>query len=160
MRTAATLSLFLLVTATTVAFGADTPRLMLEDEGLAIQELRPLERHVWVLTLEGKSLLRVFQSNEQPGHDVLCWEHEGHRAVRQGKWKLVATHRGPWEVYDLSEDRTEQNNLAAVHPEKVRELAALYENWSRRCGVVPWSELQAWTRHRSRSAPTQSGVPR
>jgi arylsulfatase A-like enzyme len=96
-----------------------------------------------VLPLEGKSLRPVFQSHQRPGHDVLCWEHEGHRAVRQGNWKLVATHRGPWEAYDLSMDRTEQNNLAAVYPDKVRELALLYDSWSRRCGVVPWSELQA-----------------
>jgi arylsulfatase len=96
-----------------------------------------------VLPVEGKSLLPVFHSQDRLGHDALFWEHEGHRAVRQGKWKLVAAHRAPWELYDLSEDRPEQNNLAAANPEKTQELAGLYESWCRRCGVVPWTELQA-----------------
>jgi hypothetical protein len=54
MRTAAVLSLPLAFTLSVFAFGAEQPRLKLIDEGLSIQELRPLERHVWVLTLEGE----------------------------------------------------------------------------------------------------------
>jgi arylsulfatase A-like enzyme len=58
--------------------------------------------------------------------------------VRQGKWKLVAAHGSPWELYDLEADRTELNNLAAEHPEKATELKARYESWASRCGVQPW----------------------
>src|SRR5262249_20242344 len=54
MRIVSVLSMSLVLTITTFAFGADEPRLKLMDEELSIQELRPLERHVWVLTLEGK----------------------------------------------------------------------------------------------------------
>jgi hypothetical protein len=54
MRTAAVLSLPLAFILSAFASGAEPPRLKLIDEGLAIQELRPLERHVWVLTLEGE----------------------------------------------------------------------------------------------------------
>jgi hypothetical protein len=53
MRIISVLSLSLVLTLTTFAFGAEQPRLKLVDEELSIQELRPLERHVWVLTLEG-----------------------------------------------------------------------------------------------------------
>ncbi len=40
-----------------------------------------------------------------------------------------------WELYDLAKDRTEVNNLAAAHPEKVKELAAKWETWAARVGV-------------------------
>ncbi len=91
-----------------------------------------------ITPLEGKSLLPVFEGRGRPGHKALFWEHEGNRAVRQGKWKLVAANGGPWELYDLEADRTELNNLAAERPEKVSELKALYEAWATRCGVLPW----------------------
>ena len=80
----------------------------------------------------------VFEGKGRQGHEALFWEHEGNRAVRQGKWKLVAADGGPWELYDLEADRTELNNLAAEHPEKVNELKALYESWAKRCGVLSW----------------------
>ncbi len=88
--------------------------------------------------LEGKSLLPVFRGASRQGHDALFWEHEGNRAVRRGRWKLVAAHGQPWELYDLEADRTELNNLAGEHPEKLEELKALYEAWAKRCGVLPW----------------------
>ena len=46
-------------------------------------------------------------------------------AVRKGDWKLVyRMQTGELELYDLSTDLGEQRNLAAEHPEKVKELAA------------------------------------
>jgi arylsulfatase len=95
-----------------------------------------------ILPQEGKSLLPIFQGKTRPGHEALFWEHEGNRAVRQGQWKLVTEERGGWELYDLEADRTELHNLAAKQPEKVKELSALYEQWAKKVGVVPWSELE------------------
>lgn len=69
---------------------------------------------------------------------ALFWEHEGNRAVRQGKWKLVAKHGDPWELYDLEKDRTEVNDVAAQYPAKAGELLGLYGDWAERCGVLPW----------------------
>jgi arylsulfatase len=71
---------------------------------------------------------------------TLFWEHEGHRAVRRGDFKLVAVHGGLWELYDLAKDRTELEDLAASRPELVRELASLYDGWAARSGVKPWTE--------------------
>jgi arylsulfatase len=96
-----------------------------------------------VLPLEGKSLAPILRGRQRAGHAALFWEHEGNRAVRAGKWKLVAPYRGSWELYDLEADRTEQTDLAAKHPDKVKELAAAYERWAKRCGVVPWAEIAA-----------------
>ena len=61
-------------------------------------------------------------------HDSLWWLHEGNRALRVGDWKIVAAGKdSPWELYDLSADRSETKNLAAEKPEKVRELAAIWK---------------------------------
>lgn len=52
-----------------------------------------------------------------------------------GRWKLVNAARGkPWELYDLEADGVEIHNLADKHPERVRDMAAKWEAWSRRTG--------------------------
>ena len=91
-----------------------------------------------VKPLEGKSLLPIFKGEQRGGHDAIYWEHEGNRAVRRGKWKLVSVHGKGWELYDLDADRTELNDLFAKHPDKVEELNRLYQTWADRCGVQPW----------------------
>jgi len=91
--------------------------------------------------LEGLSLAPLLRTGKWPGHDAIFWEHEGNRAIRQGKWKLVARHKGEWELYDLEADRTEMKNLADANPERVKELAAKHDAWSAKVGVVPWDEL-------------------
>ena len=114
------------IMATCVAVsGAEYPR---EVNGQAI---RPLEGTSLVPAFEGQPLKR----------EVLYWEHEGNRAVRVGKWKLVAKGRkGPWELYDMEADRTELNDLSAAEPERVNRMAALWETWARRANVLPWPE--------------------
>ena len=73
--------------------------------------------------LPGKSLVPALASDVTVPRDYLWWAHEGHRAIRVGDWKLVAAKGDAWELYDLSVDRGEINNLAAQHAEKVRELS-------------------------------------
>jgi arylsulfatase len=90
--------------------------------------------------LAGRSLAPVFQG-KRIGARTLAWEHEGNRGIRVGDWKLVAAHKGAWELYDLAADRSETNNLAAKKPEKARELAAQWQAWADGAGVVPWEKL-------------------
>ena len=62
----------------------------------------------------------------------MWWLHENNKAIRVGDWKLVAAANQPTagaatcELYDLSVDRAEANNLADKMPEKVRELEQLW----------------------------------
>jgi arylsulfatase len=91
--------------------------------------------------LEGKSLTPILHGKTRTGHDAIFWEHEGNRAVRHGKWKLVAEHGKRWELYDLDADRTELHDLAARHPGMVEAMTRRYEQWAARVGVEPWDEI-------------------
>jgi len=93
-----------------------------------------------ILPMEGRSLLPVFQG-KAPAERTLFWEHEGNRAVRQGRWKLVSRHPHPWELYDLETDRTETTDASATEPRRVTEMAAQWNAWAVRCGVAPWEDV-------------------
>jgi len=83
------------------------------------------------------------QGNQRKGHDAVFWEHEGNRAVRQGKWKIVSQHPpDKWELYDMEADRTELHDLSAQYPERVKEMAALWLTWANRCHVFPKPEVK------------------
>jgi len=90
-----------------------------------------------VTPAEGVSLLPAFEGKPLPERP-LFFEHEGGRAVIHGDWKLVALHKQPWELYHLAKDRSENENLATEHPDRVGELSAAYEAWAKRAKVLPW----------------------
>jgi arylsulfatase len=88
---------------------------------------------------EGTSLVPAFTGNSWTRSSPLYWEHEGNRAMRDGKWKLVANGpRGPWELYDVEVDRSEMHDLAGQFPDRVAGMKEQWEAWSRRVGVQPW----------------------
>ena len=77
----------------------------------------------------GESMVSAFTNTEEaPINETLFWEHFGAAALRQGDWKLVKLDgNADWELYNLKEDRTEMNNLAAKYPER---LKAMQEEWN------------------------------
>jgi len=81
---------------------------------------------------EGQSFAPVLRGQPYAGHEILYWEHEGGRAVRQGDWKMAALPDGEWELFDLSRDRSESRDVSAQHPRKVEELDALWTAWRKR----------------------------
>ena len=90
-----------------------------------------------IIPMEGRSLVPAFD-NEPIEREAIYWEHEGNRAVRKGKWKLVSRHPGKWELYDLEADRTELDDLSRKYTRTVEQLKSMYESWAARCGVQPW----------------------
>lgn len=74
--------------------------------------------------LEGKSLLPILQGKLRSPHDPLYFHFGTDRALRSGDWKIASAKLGKWELYNLADDRTELNDLAAQHPDRVRKMAA------------------------------------
>ncbi len=84
--------------------------------------------------IDGISFLpELLGEKDQKQHEYLYWEfHEqgGKQAVRQGKWKAIklqvfGSDQPTIELYDLSLDIGEENNIASKNPEKVAELEVL-----------------------------------
>ena len=103
---------------------------------------------------EGVSMLPALRG-ERVDDRPMFWEHEGNSAVRLGRWKLVRKHAGPWELYDLVADRTELTDVAADHPARVASMAATYDDWADRCGVIPRERVLDLYRRRGRGLPPE-----
>ncbi len=87
--------------------------------------------------LEGVSLRPTFDGDSLNRPSPIFWEHEGNRAIRDGKWKLVAKENKAWELYDMDVDRTETTDLAEKMPKLVRELAEKWDAYAARANVLP-----------------------
>ena len=103
--------------------GATYPR---EFKGRAIQPM------------EGVSLHPAFAGDRIRRTRPIFWEHEGNRAIRSGRWKLVSRYPDGWELYDMTVDRVERNDVAPRHPDVVRKLASEWEAWAKRTNVDRW----------------------
>tara|TARA_R110002049_G_scaffold76250_4_gene196096 strand:- start:15589 stop:17238 length:1650 start_codon:yes stop_codon:yes gene_type:complete len=95
----------------------------------------------------GKSLVPVISGQRKSVHtEPIFWEHEGNKAVRNGKYKLVQTWQADkkdnWELYDMSLDRTEMNDLSQEMPEKLKEMTGQYDEWATQMHVLPWDSIQ------------------
>jgi len=88
----------------------------------------------WVPVLAGQA------ESPRTEKDYVGWEVFGNRAVKQGNWKLrwqfKPLGKGEWELFDLAADPAERNDLAAGRPEKVKELAALWDDYARTNNVI------------------------
>lgn len=91
--------------------------------------------------MEGCSLAPFFCSDKVEPR-TLYWEHEGNRAIRDGDWKLVGLRNQPWELYEIAKDRTELNNLVERHRDKSDELAAKWNAWAEKVGVLTPAEFE------------------
>ncbi len=90
-----------------------------------------------LIPLEGLSLLPVLKGGTRAGHPQLCWHWSKNRAIRRGKWKLVWDKLvQEWELYNIAADRTEIENLAAKHPDRVSELSEAWFDWAEMTGVA------------------------
>ena len=91
---------------------------------------------------EGVNLVPAFNGEGLPER-TLYFEHQAARAVIQGDWKAVWGKRMPheidWELYNLRDDRSETRNVAADNPEVIDRLAAEWESYAERTGIVPES---------------------
>lgn len=87
------------------------------------------ESSVGVPLLPGRSLVPAFVKNGSVTRNNLFFQHEGNRALRMGDYKLVSARedRDDWELFNLATDRCEQHNLATEQPDRVRDMAARWQ---------------------------------
>ncbi|MFK8113385.1 MAG: arylsulfatase [Rubripirellula sp.] len=95
---------------------------------------------------DGTSLVGVLQGGTTPLHDEpICIEHEGKRVVRHFNWKLVAYPGKPWELYDIDTDRSESTDRSQDRMYVAKRLAAAYDEWAERVGVLPWDTAKTYS---------------
>jgi len=89
------------------------------------------------MPLEGKSILAAITG--EPSLAVergpLFWAHNKGWAVREGDWKLVSKDKKTWELYNLTKDGTELNDVVARYPDKVAKMTKLFEEWDARTNL-------------------------
>ncbi len=90
------------------------------------------------LHLDGVSITSLLKGNNNPVHKSLFWHYPHYCAygcgpfstIRSGNWKLIEwLEDESVELFDLSIDRGEQNNLAETMPEKVQDLLSKLHQW-------------------------------
>jgi len=92
-----------------------------------------------ITPMQGVSLAPAFLGKDVGRTEPIYFEHEGNRAVRDGKWKLVAKGAaGKWELYDMEADRSELHDLAEKHPDRVQAMAERWETFARKAHMIPW----------------------
>jgi arylsulfatase len=106
-----------------------------------------------VTPAQGVSMVPALLGEQMPPRGrPLFWQHENHAAVREGNWKLVTSNdrdAGAWELYDLTEDRSETEDLARERPEVVKELKGKWDAWAEEVNATPFPE----TRPRAKGVP-------
>jgi arylsulfatase A-like enzyme len=81
------------------------------------------------LILDGRDSTAALAGRAPSPHEMLCWTwkqppDQSWQAIRSGNWKLVRSRDdAPWELYDLSRDIGEMNDLAAEQSELVQALS-------------------------------------
>jgi arylsulfatase len=98
------------------------------------RELPKLIGKSWGPVLAGQA------ESPRTGQDYLAWEIFGNRAVRQGDWKIRWEYKSfgkeDWELYNVAADPAERNDLAAKHPEKMKEMLALWDDYVQANNVI------------------------
>ena len=94
-----------------------------------------------ITPIEGRSFYKALSENSWKREQPIFWEHEGNKAMRDGDWKIVSEIGKGWELYNMSKDRTELENLADSERNRLRDMVKSYESWANRCGVLPWPVL-------------------
>jgi arylsulfatase len=98
------------------------------------RELPPLMGKSWGPVLAGQA------ESPRTEQDYLAWELFGNHALRQGDWKIrweyKSLGKSDWELFNLATDRSERKDLAAEHPDKVKAMLALWDDYVRANNVI------------------------
>ncbi|GFG04583.1 arylsulfatase [Aspergillus udagawae] len=97
-----------------------------------------------VVPMRGKSFYPWARGESERIHErdfIQGWETCGRAALRFGDWKIVyiPKPKGPerWQLYNLADDPGEVHDLADVHPERLKQLLKLWDQYVIETGVIP-----------------------
>ncbi|EAW13149.1 arylsulfatase [Aspergillus clavatus NRRL 1] len=97
-----------------------------------------------VVPMRGKSFYPWARGESDRIHEkefVQGWETCGRAALRFGDWKIVyiPKPKGPerWQLYNLADDLGEVHDLAEVHPDRLKQLLKLWDQYVVETGVIP-----------------------
>ncbi len=97
-------------------------------------DIAPMQGKSWKATLAGD-----VKSPRGP-EDWLGWELWGNRAIRKGNWKLLWLYKpmgtADWQLFDLSKDLAELDDLSDKNPEKKKELMAHWDEYVKTNNVI------------------------
>ncbi|WP_299184092.1 sulfatase-like hydrolase/transferase [uncultured Aquimarina sp.] len=80
--------------------------------------------------IDGVNLLPFVNGlNKERPHEDLYWKKEARAVYRHNDWKLIRFADRPAELYDVSTDVTEENNLAAKYPERLKTMFKKLFEW-------------------------------
>ncbi len=123
-------------------------------------------RGVTQTPLEGVTFAHTFDdAGAATNHETQYFEMFGHRSIYHDGWRAVCPWPGPdfvtaaqlghklgdpitpaildqldaagWELYDMATDPTESHNVAGEHPDRLRELVALWWTEAEKYKVLP-----------------------
>jgi arylsulfatase len=113
-----------------------------------------------VLKIQGRSLsplLRGAESRVHPADYTIGWELFGKRALRRGEWKIIyepyhelmeprpaGILTDTWQLYKLSEDPGERNDLSRTHPELLAELIEQWNTYAAKNNVIIPNRISAY----------------
>ena len=105
-----------------------------------------------IVQMTGKSMLPMLHGETQEIHtsdDYIGWELFGKTAIRQGDWKIIQEPAGDfwqsrnpvaenyaWQLFNIAEDPSEMNDLAAKNPEKLADMLQLWEAYAEENQVI------------------------
>lgn len=130
------------------------------------EKLKPLTgKSFLAAVLHGKPL-----TAPQRFHAFLNPLYHESRALIDGDFKLVAIHNGPWQLFNMRNDRGETNDLSQSHPERRASMAADWHRYAEQIGIpLParaeesgfqqnwgWQRLLMFSPHLERIFPNNS----
>jgi arylsulfatase len=91
-----------------------------------------------IYPLTGNTLQPSFTGKQLKQHEYMYWEHQYNAAIRKGEWKAIhSLTNNSWVLFDLSNDRSEEQDVALAHPTLLEELKLKWHEWAKSNFVLP-----------------------
>ncbi len=98
--------------------------------------------------MKGESLLPFLKAKQQDVHNqdyAMGWELFNRKALKHGDWKLVWNEKpygkDGWELYNLSNDPFESNDISEIHDTKLKEMIKYWDQYVQENGVIIDTDL-------------------